>query len=326
MIRKVRALVSLLILGSGLWAVAADADDQLIRSGQIDQAIANLQDKVKRNPSDAESLNLLARAYYSIEQWDAAISNNQRALRLQPNRSELHSWMGRAYGEKADTVGIFGAASLARKTKSEFEKAVQLNPAASQARLDLAEYYIEAPGFMGGGMDKARGQAEATARFDVAASHLIRARMAQQNKNYEEAEVEFKAAISSAKNPASYWINLASFYQTRGRLPEMEKAISTAVAVPNRPSFVLYDAATVLNRSGRNLSGAIEYARQYLAEGRFDEDAPAFRAHFLMGQVYEKMKRHQEAVAEYRATLGMARDFKKAQIALDKLSQANGAS
>lgn len=323
---RLRALISLLILGSGLWAVAADADDQLIRSGQIDQAIARLQDKVRRNPTDAESLNLLARAYYSIEQWDSAIANNQRALKLQPNSSELHSWMGRAYGEKADTVGIFGAASLARKTKSEFEKAVQLNPSASQARLDLAEYYIEAPGFMGGGLDKARGQAEATARFDVAASHLIRARMAQQNKKFDEAELEFKAAIATAKNPASYWINLASFYQTRGRIQDMENAIVTATAVPGRPSYVLYDAATVLNRSGRNLPGAIDYVKQYLAEGHFDEDAPAFRAHFLMGQVYEKMKRQDEAAAEYRATLGMASDFKKAQAALDKLSGANGAS
>jgi tetratricopeptide (TPR) repeat protein len=307
----------------GFWltasAVAADADVQLIRAGQIDQAIVQLQQRVKSNPGDAESLNLLARAYYSIEQWDDAIATNQKALKLQPNSSELHSWMGRAYGEKADTVGILGAASLARKTKSEFERAVQLDPADSQARLDLSEYYIEAPGFMGGGIDKAVAQADATARFDLAASHLIRARIAQQRKQYDAAEAEFKAAIASAKNPSTYWINLASFYQTRGRYAEMERAINTAVALPGRHPCVLYDAATILNRSGRNFPGAVQYLRQYLDEGRYEEDAPAFRAHYLLGELLAKMNRRSEAITEYRATLNMARDFKRAQSALDKL-------
>jgi tetratricopeptide (TPR) repeat protein len=314
-----RILATGLLFFSTVFAVAADADVQLIRSGRIDEAIAQLQERVKSNPTDAASLNLLARAYYSIERWDDAIATNQRALKLQPNSSELHSWMGRVYGEKADTVGIIGAASLARKTKSEFEKAVQLNPAASQARLDLAEYYIEAPGFMGGGMDKAQQQADATERFDAAASHVIRARMAQQRKNFDEAELEFKAAIATAKNPATYWINLASFYQSRGRYAEMEKAVSIGVALPGRPACVPYDAAAILNRAGRNLPGAVNYLRQYLADGRFDEDAPAFRAHYLMGQILEKMQRRSDAVAEYRATLAMASDFKKAQTALDKL-------
>jgi tetratricopeptide (TPR) repeat protein len=313
------ALLTLFMAAHAMLAQAADAEVQLIRSGQIDQAITQLQERVKSNPSDAESLNLLARAYYSEEQWDNAITTNQRALKLQPNSSDFHSWMGRAYGEKADTVGILGAASLARKTKNEFEKAVQLNPAASQARLDLAEYYIEAPGFMGGGMDKARQQADATARFDIAASHTIRARMAEQKKDFDEAELEFKAAIATSKNPATNWMNLASFYQARGRLPEMERAVATAVAIPNRPSGVLYDAAVVLHRGGRNFPQAVQYLKQYLAEGRFEEDSPAFRAHYLMGVVLEKMKHKSDALAEYRTTLAMASDFKKAQDALDRL-------
>jgi tetratricopeptide (TPR) repeat protein len=321
----IRRIISMLLaFGVSGMLFAADANVQLIRSGHIDEAINQLEQQVKSNPTDAESLNLLARAYYSIENWDRAIAANQRALKLQPNSSEFHSWMGRAYGEKADTVGIFGAASLARKTKNEFEKAVQLNPVASQARLDLSEYYIQAPGFMGGGMDKAQQQADATARFDVAASHLIRARMAQQKKQNDVAEQEFRAAIASARQPASYWINLASFYQSVGRYPDMEKAISTSVGMPDRQICVLYDAASVLNRAGRNLPGALQYLKQYIAEGRFDEDSPAFRAHFLEGQLLEKMKRPSEAAAEYRAALSMASDFKRAQAALDKITGGKG--
>ena len=319
MIRRISLLLCVLALA--LFAsqgFAADADVQLIRSGQRPghPPIAGAGEKQSYRCGVAQPAGA---CLLSIENWDDAIANNQRALKLQPGSSDFHTWMGRAYGEKAETVGPLGAANLARKTKSEFEKAVQLNPVGSQARLDLAEYYIEAPAIMGGGIDKARAQADATARFDLAASHLILARIAQQHKDFGEAETEFKAAIATAKNPASYWINLASFYQSRGRMPEMEKAIVTAVAVPGRTQSVLYDAAGILNRAGRNLPGALEYLHEYLSSGRFDEDAPVFRAHYLLGQILEKMQRRSEAVTEYRAALNMASDFKKAQTALERL-------
>ena len=99
----------------------------------------------------------------------------------------------------------------------------------------------------------------------------------------------------------------------------MEKAVVTAVATPGRSQGVLFDAAGVLNRSGRNLPGAADYLHEYLSTGRFDEDAPAFRAHYLLGQILEKMQRRSEAIAEYRTALNMASDFKKAQTALDRL-------
>lgn len=320
MIRRLTALLLFLLLaGLASPLLAADADAQMIRAGQINEVITRLQQQVKSNPNDATALNLLARAYYSVENWDAAIDANQRALKLQPGSSEFHVWMGRAYGEKADTVGALRAANLARKTKSEFEKAVQLNPVDTQSRLDLSEYYIQAPAIMGGGLDKARAQADATARFDLAASHLILARIAQQQKDVGTAEAEFKAAIATAKNPSTYWMNLASFYETLGRYPEMEKAITMAVNTPNRAACVLYDAAVVLNRSRRNLPGALQYLKQYLAEGQFDEDSPAFRAHFMLGQVLQKLNRRADAAVEYRTALAMASDFKKAQAALDNL-------
>ena len=55
-----------------------------------------------------------------------------------------------------------------KKVRTEFERAVELDPKNSEARADLAEFYIEAPSIVGGGKDKARAQAEALAGFDPA--------------------------------------------------------------------------------------------------------------------------------------------------------------
>ncbi len=83
----------------------------------------------------------------------------ERAVNLEPQNASYHLWLGREYGRKAGDSNPLSAAGMARKAKNEFERAVQLDPANVQARVDLSEYYIEAPAIMGGGLDKARAQA-----------------------------------------------------------------------------------------------------------------------------------------------------------------------
>ena len=211
------------------------------------------------------------------------------------------------------------AAELAKKVRVEFERAVQLNGNNSAARCDLAEYYMNAPGFLGGGKDKARSQADQLMKLDPASAHWVYGMLAEKDKSYDVAELEFKSAISPAKEPATRWLDLASFYRRRGRMAEMEAAVNKALGVPGRQPHTLYDAAVVLFRSGRNFSGAVQMLRSYLGSGDPTEDAPAFQAHYLLGMLLEKMGDRAGAAQEYRATLALAKDFQKAQASLKRL-------
>jgi diaminopimelate decarboxylase len=49
------------------------------------------------------------------------------------------------------------------------------------------------------------------------------------------------------------------------------------------------------------------------------EAAPAFRAHYLLGQIDEKMGRGADATSEYEASLALASGFDRARKALDRL-------
>ena len=51
------------------------------------------------------------------------------------------------------------------------------------ARTDLAEFYLEAPGIVGGGQDKARAQADQVAKLNPAKAHWIQGRLAEKNKD-----------------------------------------------------------------------------------------------------------------------------------------------
>jgi len=254
-----------------------------------------------------------------MENWDEALQHGERAVQLDPNNAGYHLWLGREYGRKAADSKAFAAASNAKKAKGEFERAVQLEPSNVAARLDLAQYYTEAPGIMGGGVDKARDQAAQVAKYDSGTAHLILARVAKKQKQYAGAESEFHAAIRQAKNPADMWLQLADFYREQGRLDDMQAAVHSAMAQPNKPADSYFDAGRILYEGGRDFPQAVQYLQNYLASGELVESAPAFQAHYLIGQLNEKMGQNAAAASEYRASVNLASGFAPARTALNRV-------
>ncbi len=304
----------LLLLVLTTMGVADPVPVQLLSLGRMNEAISALS-----NRGDPESFNLLSRAYYAMERWDDAVKWGERAVAVQPGNADYHLWLARAYGRKAGDSNPLAAAGLARKAKNEFERAVQLDPANVEARSDLSKYYTQAPAIMGGGLDKAREQATQVGKYDAAEAHLIQAQVAAKEKRYDEAETEFHNAIKQARKPANYWLELAEYYRQRGRLDDVQAAVLTAASQPGKSAGIYFDAANELYLSGRDFSVAVQYLQKYLASGGLVEEAPAFRAHYLLGQVYERMGRGSAASSEYEASLALASGFDPARKALGRM-------
>ncbi|MBA3916013.1 MAG: tetratricopeptide repeat protein [Acidobacteriales bacterium] len=309
-------VVTLFAVGMLSVASFAASGQELLTAGRLDEAIATLQSHVASHPEDAEAQHLLCRAYYNIENWDRAIAACEKATALAPGNASYHLWLGRAYGQKAAQSHMMAAASLARKVKAEFERAVQLDPQNGPARIDLSEFYLQAPALMGGGTDKALAQVQALTNIDPAAGRVLVARIAEKNKNYSAAEKELRAA-AAASNSADTWNQLAQFYQRQGRLDEVEKAIQHVPQATVQQQASLVESAETLLNAGRNFAGAIALLRQYLAKLPAEE-AP--RAHYLLGLLFEKQGDKDAAAQEYRTSLSIARSFASAQSALSHLS------
>jgi tetratricopeptide (TPR) repeat protein len=289
----------------------------LFSAGRMDEAVRVLNGRVQSSPNDAEAYHLLSRAHFHLKKWDEAISYGEKSVQLNPNNSEYFLWLARAYGEKADSSSFVTAAGLAKKIRQNFEKAVALDGNNVEARTDLAEFYVEAPGFMGGGIDKAAAQAQAIASHDAARAHWVTAKIAEKKKDYTTAEHEYQEAIK-ADPDADYWLNLASFYRRVGRFNDMDTAVSKAVSGPRQKKSSIFDAATLLYQAQRNLPTAADLVRTYLSNGP-TEEAPAFEAHYVLGQILEKQGDRNGARSEYRASLNLASNYSPAQEALKRV-------
>jgi tetratricopeptide (TPR) repeat protein len=286
----------------------------------MDDAIVSLQHRISSAPKDAESYNLLCRAYFALADWDKGISACEKAVSFDPDNAQYHLWLGRVYGEKADHAGFLTAAGLAKKVRNEFETAVRLNPDSAEARTDLAEFYLEAPGIVGGGRDKAEAQAQKIATMDPVRAGWVKARLAEKNKDLDSAENQYRAAIAASHGAALAWLNLAYFYRHTGHLDSMEDAIQHAAAAPMDQPEVLMESANMLLRSKRDLPLATQLLRRYLSPSLTVEAAPAFKAHYLLGTALEQQGDKPAAAQEYRASLALAKSYAVAQTALDRLN------
>lgn len=308
----VLAAFPLCALASASLATAA-AD---LQSGKADEAASLLTDVLRSEPQNAEANNLLCRVEYTLEEFDEAASHCEKAVSLDSQNARYHLWLGRALGERASRASFMSAFSLAKRTRQEFETAVKLNPKDADALSDLCQFYEEAPGAVGGGVDKAEDIASKLDVVDAALGHQAHGEIAEKKKDLAAAEQDFKSAIQGAAHPAFQWMALASFYRRHERWQEMEAAVnsgSAAAARDRHAAVALFNGASILARTDRQTDLAIKMLTGYLASPDKTEEAPAFEAMIKLAKLYKKSGDLAAAERQRQAALAIAHNYRPAQ-------------
>ena len=187
-------------IAMSLWSSAASTPAaDLLASGKADEAIAVLQKPWRIPQPMRRRYNLLCRAYYSVRQLGPGYFRVRKIRGARVEQQHVSLVAGTRLRRKSRQLQRVQCCCLAKKARVEFETAVQLNPENVEARGDLSEFYVEAPGMMGGGTDKAEAQAQALEKLFPARAHWIRARIAEKKKDYPTAEKEYRAAIQTSR-------------------------------------------------------------------------------------------------------------------------------
>lgn len=320
-----------------------NAADALIADGHYLRARPLVQAALNRNPNDVHALVERSVLEWAFFRFDEAIATAEKAVSLAPNSAEAHTQLTNTLGAKlvGSNAGTMEKMGLARRFRKEAELSVQLDPNSIDALEDLARFYWEAPGMLGGDKGKAAQLVERVTKLDAArgaalkmgflspsdkggAVSLWRAAVAASPQSAEAhtglgaalfnqdegksgaAEAEDKRGIALKPSLIKAHCQLAVVYATEGRWDEMETAVKQArTAVPD-DLCPAYQAAKVIagnGQAGAQLGRAEGYLRAYLAQPAEGEEPSHAGAHWRLGLVLEKEGHKDEAVRELEAAV-----------------------
>jgi tetratricopeptide (TPR) repeat protein len=268
--KALSGLVLALIAGASAFAQVNPKAEDLYQRTCYQESLRLLDQK----SGDPAVLNLVGRDYFMMGDFKKATDYFQQAFNTAPT-SDNAMWLGRTWGRRAETSNPFFAPGYASKARQWLEKAAELNPKNSDALADLFDYYLEAPGFLGGGYDKAQAVARQISAIDPAEGYFSRAKLAEKKNEYDTAEAQLRRAVEVAPREVGHVIALAKFLANQGRSQESDAVFAKAEKLAPESPKVWYARADTLIKQKRNLNEARQLLEKYVQSPSLTPDDPS---------------------------------------------------
>jgi tetratricopeptide (TPR) repeat protein len=241
---------------------------------------------------------------------DAAGAERQfeRAIRAEPNVALYHLWLGNAVGQQAGEASVVRQPFMARRIKAEFERAVALDPDLLDARDGLIRFYLQAPGVMGGSVEKAREQQREIAKRDAVRGHQAMANIAWHGRDTVATERALRAAVDAVPDSGAVLLTLALRQANWGRIEAAFATLEGFLARHPNHYGVRYQYGRLAGTTGENLMQGERHLRALLADAEWvpGGSAPSRAgAHARLGDILRRQGKRDEARAQYQQALAL---------------------
>jgi len=236
------------------------------------------------NDKDSDTFQLMGQDLFMLGEYKRATEELDKALALGNPTAQLYMWLGRAYGRRAETSSPFTAPGYASHAQKMFEKAVDLDITNKDAVGDLFDYYMNAPGFLGGGLNKAEDLARKVSVQNQAEGLYLKAQIDDKRKQYDAAEQSLRRALELTPKQVGRVLDLAHYLSKRGRTKESEALFDRAASMAPEDPQVLFVRAESYIETRRNLDDARTLLQRYLRSPLTPDDPPRERALDLLAK------------------------------------------
>jgi len=318
----VAAALVVVIAASRAGAQCSSSVNTLLNDQRFDEAQAEVQAVLKANASDDAAMHCMGRIYMAMNKSGPAAEWFEKAIKVNDKSAVHHYWLGNALGDQAQHANKLKQPFLARRVKTEFEKTVELDPNSIDGRHGLIQFYSQAPGVMGGSMDKAREQAREIVKLNAMRGHVEMGTLLEKDKDLAGAEREFIASTTATPDSSYGYSNLATFYR---RQKKFEEAAATWDRyLKARPDAVYAHLNAAFNLALSGQAPALERGERETKEwlSAPPKDATPVTtgfAHYVLGMIYERQGKKDAARSEYQTAISLNPKNTDAKKALDAI-------
>lgn len=197
---------------------------QLFEEGKLEQARPMFEVLLKKNPSNIKIIEYLGDIAGRSKDWDEALLLYGKLKKAKPSEANFYFKYGGVLGMKALEVNKFKALGMIDEVRTNFEKAIELNPKHIEARWALIELYLQLPGILGGSEKKAIQYSNELSQISVVDGYLSRGHIEEYFKRYTKAEQQYKKAIAVGNSKKTYQ-KLANLYANKMKSPDKAQAV-----------------------------------------------------------------------------------------------------
>jgi len=318
--------LGLLLAGFSAAAFANAADIESLLKVRDPGALAKAQAFVEANEANARAWVLLARAQLQKGEADEAVESAEQAVELAPNDAQAQFWLGNSLGARIGQVNMLRKMAMAPDLRDAFEAAVRLDGSLLDARSALIQFYLQAPGAMGGGVEKAQAQVVEIAKRNPARGHLAEATIQRAHFKDDAAAMRaIDAAVAAA--PALPADDIDTRVMVGNSLVALERYADARTfylawaGAQSRQAAPHYQLGRLAAISGQFLDEGGAGLKRYLDGGltRGDNDPRDTAAWWRLGQIQAKQGDKATARASFQTALRLDPDNAEAKKSLDAL-------
>lgn len=293
---------------SGLDGFESAPDSLIARAGrELDAGRSSAAEAIylevlKIDDDDHRAEHGLAIVGLMREDAEFAIEHARRAVKQDRGNSEYHLMLAYGYGMKASEGG-FKAMFYGGKYKSECEKAVECDPENVDAHMGLLQYYAHAPGFAGGGMERAEATVRTIEDLDELSGFRARAIVAMSRGDSEAAEIAYLAGAQVDTTSVRGWRSLGRFYMQEERYADAIPIGRRILRLEPENDRAIYMLATAELLLGDDIPAAEERLLGLIARGDEIDTHTLASSHWRLGLVYIGRGESAKARVEWETAL-----------------------
>ncbi len=292
---------------------------KLLSERKFNEASAEFGKFRKDSPGFADSQYYLGIISTRKKELEKAETYLKQAIALNGNKADYHVALGSLFGQMAVDANLIKQGMLAPKIKNEFEIAARLDPKNIESRWMLINYYIRAPKFMGGDVEKGKAVADEIMKLNQAEGNSAWGTIWRSEKRNDLAEKNYQTAVTLAPDSIKYYYAMARFYEA---IPNTDKALETYSKTvkkfpENRQAYLQIGKVTA--NSGNKMDEGEKSLNEFIRLTANKNDKSLANAYYYLGLIEKKRGKTANAKKHIELALKLNPEHKPAKEILEKL-------